>query len=302
MKVSNFIIFFNGKEGTSPLIRLLNNFEQVSVIHQADGIWEPFDTHSCGQMPPKTIERCFNLIYTNNNINMSKLNKIYTKTASNPLDVIDANKSIGFKMRFRPKKRGIPYIGNLPLIKKTINRWVINSQKHKFKEVMIALLKKHKIVAFISVRQDVFRWALSKYHGDGSSVPGHLQFKLAAGLIKKEDIPKIHIDCDKLERIITRCEKIIRSKKDLMLTFKHAGINTYPLMYEDFCQDKFKYFQNIFNHIGINLSKEEISSSLGKGAYFEKVHSDDISTFVINHEEVIEKFRDRFVIWDKELF
>ena len=301
MNASNFIIIFEEKEGTSILVRILNNFERVSVVHQVDGkIWEPFDKHSVGKMPLETIGQCFDLIYANNYIDMPKLNKIYTKTASKPLAMIDANKSIGLKMRFRPKiNLGIPYIGNLPLIKKTINPFVIRSQKQKFKNGMIALLKKHKIVTFITIRQDTFRLALSKYHGDGSGAPGHLQFKLAAGSIKKEDIPKIHVDCDNLERIITRCEILLQRKKDLMLSFKHAGIKTYPLKYEDFCQDKFKYFQNMFNHIGINLSKEEINSSLEKDAHFKKVHSDDISRFVANHEEVIEKFGDRFTTWDK---
>jgi len=301
VNASNFIIFFNEKEGTSSLVRLLNSFERVSVVHHADGMgWEPFDKHNCGRMPLKTIKRCFDLIYKKNKIDMSKLNKIYTKTATKPLAMIDARKSIGFKMRFRPKiNLGIPYIGNLPLIKKTIKPFVIKNQKHKFKRTMIALINKHNLVAFITVRQDTLRWALSKYHGDGSGNPGHLQFKLAAGLINKENLQNIHVDCDKLERIITDCERVLQRKKDLMLSFKHAGIKTYPLKYEDFCQDKFKYFQNMFNHIGINLPKEEISSSLEKDAHFKKVHSDDISRFVANHEEVIEKFGDRFTTWDK---
>jgi hypothetical protein len=35
----------------------------------------------------------------------------------------------------------------------------------------------------------------------------------------------------------------------------------------------------------------------GQGAFFEKVHSDKISDFVENREEVLEKFGKRFVSW-----
>jgi hypothetical protein len=31
--MNNFIVLFEEKEGTSPLVRLLDNFERVSVVH-----------------------------------------------------------------------------------------------------------------------------------------------------------------------------------------------------------------------------------------------------------------------------
>ena len=111
----------------------------------------------------------------------------------------------------------------------------------------------------------------------------------------------MHVDCDKLAKIINNCKKISQRKKDLMLNFKQAGIQTYSLKYEDFNQDKFRFFQNIFNKLCINMTKEELISSLEKGTCYKKVHSDDISTFVLNYQEVYEKFGDKLINWNKEL-
>jgi hypothetical protein len=35
--MNNFIVLFEEKEGTSPLVRLLDNFERVSVVHHENG-------------------------------------------------------------------------------------------------------------------------------------------------------------------------------------------------------------------------------------------------------------------------
>ena len=40
----DFIIFFEEKKGTSPLVRLLDNYCGISVVHQTENRgWEPFD-------------------------------------------------------------------------------------------------------------------------------------------------------------------------------------------------------------------------------------------------------------------
>ena len=49
------------------------------------------------------------------------------------------------------------------------------------------------------------------------------------------------------------------------------------------------------------MTKEELISSLEKGTCYKKVHSDDISTFVLNYQEVYEKFGDKLINWNKEL-
>jgi hypothetical protein len=302
MVASNFIIFFDGKEGTSALLRLLNNFEQLSIVRPVDSNgkgWEPFDIHNCGPITLKSLEQCFDLLYGHNPINIARLNKIYTQTAMKPLEEIDASKSIGFKMHFRPKKElGMPLIGELPVIRKTFNPKFIGWQKRSFKKVMFGLLKKYRIVTFIAVRQDVFRWALSRYHGDGfGNKRGHLQFRIADRSLKMEALQKIHVNCDQLASLISDCERILQKKRNLMSEFERASIKTYPLLYEKFCHDKFQYFEEMFSRINLPVSREEIDTALGKGSYFKKVHSDDISSFVVNHEEIIDKFGNRFVEW-----
>ena len=298
MVTNNFIIFFNEKEGTSPLVRLLNNFEDISVVHQVNELgWEPFDVHNCGVMPLDSLEKCFDEIYGNKLINMSRLNSIYTKTATRPLDTIDSLKIIAFKMRFQPAIRRNKLIRNFPIVRRVLGSHISYKQQKEFEKLMFKMLKKYQITTFIAVRQDVFRWALSKYHGDGKGNLGNLQFKIADGSIKKSEINKIRVSCDRLEKIIANCESILQRKKDLLNELSLNNIKAFPLLYENFCQDKVGYFEELFNKVNLTITREEISNTLQKGAYFEKVHSNNISSFVENHEEVMSRFGKRFVDW-----
>jgi hypothetical protein len=156
-----------------------------------------------------------------------------------------------------------------------LSKIVAKYYTQSFRRMMINLLQRNNVVVFLAVRQDVLRWGLSKYHGDGTGKPGHLQGKLASGEITRDKIGKIHVEEE----------------------LKLSGIQTYPLCYEDFLTDKQKYISQIFNFLELKISKEEIDDALKRGQYFKKVHSDDISNFVENHKEVKEKFGDRFVSW-----
>jgi hypothetical protein len=138
---------------------------------------------------------------------------------------------------------------------------------------------------------------LSKYHGAGTGKRGHLQFKLASGQIRREDMGKTHIDCNKLERIVLACEHSHAKKRRLMNDLRSVGIQSYPLCYEDFQGDKLGYFQRVCEILGITISTEAIAAVVDRGAGFEKVHPDEISDFVINHEEVMNRLGHRFVRW-----
>jgi hypothetical protein len=97
--MQNFIIFFGGKEGTSPLVRLLNNFEQISIIHQVNNKgWEPFDRHNCGHMSIRNLKRCLDIVFNKASTDFEQLNQIYIRTAKRPLEEISRNGVIGFKM------------------------------------------------------------------------------------------------------------------------------------------------------------------------------------------------------------
>jgi hypothetical protein len=296
--MTNFIIFFTEREGTSPLVRILSNFEQLDIIHQIKNSgWEPLDFHNCGPMSTKNLKICFDIIFNNEPLNLRRLNQVYTKTAAKPLAVFDKTKSIGFKMRFRHPKNLQPLGSGLPINLRYLNSALKMYRMQKFRKLVFNMLKKYKITAFVAVRQNTLRLALSDYHGDGHGNPGHLQFKLASGEISKDDIPKIRVDCDRLEQLISKWEQIHKHKKRLIKKFKRSGIKTHALLYETFCDDKQTYFQDFFSKLDLYIAPKDVATALKAGSVFKKVHSDDISEFVINHEEVLERFGDRAIGW-----
>ena len=155
---------------------------------------------------------------------------------------------------------------------------------------MFDVLKRNDVVVFLALRQEILRWALSKYHGDGTGNPGHLQFKLAKGRIKRNSIGKIHVDSTRFKTTISQCVEAHAYKRRLMEDLKLATIQTHFLIYEDFLTDRRKCLSRILDILELNTSIQEMDAALKKGTYFEKVHSDDITNFVVNHEEVLEKF------------
>ena len=102
----NFIILFHEKTGTSPLVRLLDKFDLITILHQENYTgFEPFDRHRCGRMTLNNLKKCLDIIFNQGKKNIEHLNRIYTTTAKRPLDVISDNEAIGFKMRFFPPSR-----------------------------------------------------------------------------------------------------------------------------------------------------------------------------------------------------
>ena len=163
----NFIIFFEEKEGTSPLPRLLDNFDQISIVHQIDNRgWEPFDRHNCGQLRLKKLTQCLELIFDDNPLDIDRLNGIYAEKAAAPLDLVDTSGSVGFKMRFRPPHQ--LETKWLSLRNAVSNTLTGRDSARSFKRTMIDVIVANDLTIFLAVRQDVFRWALSKYHGDGT--------------------------------------------------------------------------------------------------------------------------------------
>lgn len=115
--------------------------------------------------------------------------------------------------------------------------------------------------------------------------------------ITRNEIPTININCDRLGRTVDLCEQLHAKKRQLMEDLKRAGVRTHALLYEDFLHDKPAYFRRMFDLLELDVSDTEIQQALEQGTFFEKVHSDKISDFVENHEEVLEKFGKRFVSW-----
>jgi hypothetical protein len=230
-------------------------------------------------------------------VDNEQLNRIYTATAKRPLDSIGDAGVVGFKMRFAPPNRNPWHVEGWPLWNRISERLFRGYFDRAFRKMIIGTLKQHGVVVLLAVRQDVLRLALSKYHGDGSGKPGHLQFKLARGDISRDDIGKIHVDSERLEKIISLCEKLHEEFRLLMADLTQAGIQVYPILYEDFVTDKRSYLERLFRLLELKVSSDEISKVLSEEEYFKKVHSDDISQFVDNHEEIMRRFEDRFVSW-----
>ena len=279
----NFVLLFEEKEGSSPLVRLLDNFTEIDVLHHEDNDgWEPFDQHNSGAMSLGNYRRCLDMIYDDTPTDLAALNTIYTRTAKCPLAPFDKTNSVGFKTRLRPfHLRG-------PAFWRKIHY-------DRFNRTAFDVLRRHGVLAFVLVRQDVFRWALSKYHGDGSGQSGHLQFRLAEGEIGRKDIPKITVNLAEFEKTVVGCEKIVAKKQALLKELRANGIDASALTYEDFNADRTAYFRRLLDKLQVSASDADIAAAFEKGSHFKKVHSDSIEDFVINADEVIARFGHRFV-------
>jgi hypothetical protein len=268
-EVRNFIIFYNGKEGSTPLVRTLDNFEQIHIVRQGEGMaWEPFDPHASGEIIDDDLVRCMDLIFSPEPVFLDALNEVYMKTARHPLSYFDKTVPVGFKMRYA--KRSAECLRKI-----------------------FSILRRNNVVAFVNIRKDILRWALSRYHGDGSGKgKGHLQFDLAAGRITREEIPILTVDLKKLKDHIDKCTRINSQKISLLKDLADFGIESSPLYYEDFCGRRREFFERMLSGLGLKISDKEMIETLGKEMPLKKVHSDDISTFVENYKEVLQRYGD----------
>jgi hypothetical protein len=248
-------------------------------------------------MTKKNLRKCLDIVYGSGRTDLDRLNRIYMKTARKPLDTISESGVVGFKMRFTPPNSYPFHIDGFTAWNEFVEKRFRDYFFASFKRMMFDTLKQHNVTVLMAVRQDLLRWGLSKYHGDGSGRPGHLQFKLARGAISREEIGKITVDCERLEEIISNCETLHQQKRLLLAEFKQAGINAHPVLYEEFLEDKRSYLTNLFDLLELDVTSDEIDRVLRQKEYLKKVHSDDISEFVENHEVVTQRFADRLNAW-----
>ncbi len=274
------------------MMHMLDQFDDVNVVHQINNQgWEPLDAHTSGDLSIKSLSRLFDMIYSSKAVNMDQLNRLYTKTAKLPLQTFSAKLSVGLKMRLVPHQYVHPW---------TRTRWpawnafwyerLQRDYPMNFRTALLNRLQMHNVIVFITVRQDLLRWALSKYHGDGSGAPGHLQFKLANGEISQEQISKLKVDCEKLGEIIARSRFVHKENRKLRDSLIGMGVSVFPLRYELFLDNKYVFFKQISNWLGLDWSDITIQNVINSETYLKKVHSNDISDFVENADEVLEKF------------
>jgi len=297
----NFVYLFGEKEGSTAIIRLLGQFKGVHVVRQGGrGGWEPFNTHECGAMRLGDQLDCVEAILGQRPLDMARVNALYAPSAKAPLADIDTSGSVGFKMRFRPPDLALPFIGQHPLVQKYLMPRYQGFQIRagSFRRRMFNSFRRHRPVVFVAVRQDLMRWGLSRYHGDGTGKKGHLQFKLQTGAIQREDIAPIRVDIARLEYVIGRCESNHRRRRRLFDDLRAAGITAVPLLYERFATDRARFVRDALAHLETGTTEAEIQSVLARPEDIQRVHSEDIAEFVVNHEEVREHFEGRFVSWE----
>jgi len=290
-----FTILFDEKEGSTALVDLLDNLREVSIV-RADQDTEPFDRHRRRQMPLSQLESCLTGIFSKPAGDPHILNESYSKYADQPLCFDPRAPCIGFKMRFREPEDHVRQLGSLARFR-FLSRRAEKLDRKVFREMMFRLYREYQVTIFISVRKDLLRWALSKYHGDGTGKSGHLQFRLAEGEISRNDIGKITVRPQRLAKIIARCQNAHLHKQTLLTTLVKNGITAMPLFYEDFVADQAGVLRQIFQQLSHPLCETSIQEALRKGTRFQKVHSDDISEFVTNHEEILGLFGNLPSIW-----
>ena len=220
------------------------------------------------------------MLFDNKTIDMNVLNSIYTKTASAPLEKIGAGTSIGFKMRLNYLHKKLSYFRSMPRIRARLQNYWNAYLRNRYKHMLFRIFKKNSVIVFVAIRQDILRWSLSKYHGDGTGKNGHLQFRLANSKIDRESIPSIQVECDRLEAVIKRCYKLIEDKRSLIRELQQRNVEVYPIFYEAFNQDKRAFLQDMLAKLDVSANTSEIDMCIEKGTRLKKVHSDDISSFV----------------------
>jgi len=263
--VKHFIIFNTEKEGSCALVNTLDQFDQITIISE---FIEPFDRHMFVNGPhargqdisKKDFVKCLTLIYDGSENYLAELNSIYTSYGGDCQFTFQKGKHLGFKMRFR----------------------------RTWKTEIFSLLRDFDVTAFVLIRQDVLRWALSKYHGDGTGKKGHLQFSN----VTIKNLPKIEVHWTLLKKQIERCEKRIKDRKKLLEDLRGFGIAAYPLYYEDFCSHKIDYFKHLLMKLDITMSEKEIEQVLNRDCLYKKVHPEELNEFIANHEEILKRYED----------
>lgn len=200
------------------------------------------------------------LIYSGSENSLQELNAVYSKYREDCQFTFQKGEHLGFKMRFR----------------------------RTWKTEIFSLLREYNITAFVLIRQDVLRWALSKYHGDGTGKKGHLQFSN----ISIKDLPKMAVNWKALKKQIDRCDKRIEDRMKLLEDLRNFGIAAYPLYYEDFCSNKIDYCKNLLSKLDIMMSEKEIEQVLNRECLYKKVHPEALSEFIENHEEILKRYED----------
>lgn len=292
--MTNFICLFTEKEGSTAMLQSLDLFNDVSVVHQSDGRgWEPFEHHNCGNANISVIINCMNAMFTRDSGQLKSAKGDYDKLARQSMEINIEKKAVGFKMRFRAPRNFFPKTKSITFNRafSYISRFFFN---RRFRENVTECLIENNVKVFFIVRQDVMRWALSKYIGRGDGRIGHRQFTKHRPL---DTEPKL-INPNRLSKIVDKCLHIHAHRKQEFKRLQSLGIDCHVLTYESFQKDKAAFYNGFLKKLHIDANVESIHKVLVGGVGPTKVHSDSLHRFVTNHEEISKKFGSFYESWD----
>ena len=291
----NFIILFNSKEGSTAIVSILNNFDNVAIIQNDKKLgFEPFDKDSAGNITNRNLKRILEMIFDDKNHDFSSINKIYQKSANSQIQAFNKKNIIGFKMRFQTQDLNLPgWLGNSKLLKQKF----IDYKNNQYRKMMMDIFIRFNVTVFLMVRQNIFEWAFSQYHGDGSGNRGHLQFKLALGEIGEKDIKPIIIEENRFIKVLNMTKNKFEQKRKLYVELVNRNIRVIPLIYEDFLNDQKKFFSDFFRNLDIPMNEKLLEESLEKGTILKKVHKEDLKSYIINHDEILAKYGRFYIPW-----
>jgi len=255
----NFIVFFDGQEGSTAIMQNLINFDQVGVLHGEINdlyAYEPFEDYmfldksygGIGRDIPldKAIE-CINCFFCKKELSFHEKYNEYN--SFNFSREIFSKQCLGFKMR--------------------TNRYC---QEDMIK--LIDSLSQLKVVLFFLERKDNIKWAISK------SI-GHLkQFDVCSGKPRGE----FFAETDKIKYVLQKCKEIKSQKKVLFDKALNNGIDCKKIYYEDFMYGKNLFFRAITKKLGFELKSKSF-----KSIFLKKVHPDDLK-LLSNYSEVQREF------------
>lgn len=296
----DFVLYFEEKEGTTAIMRWANRLSNVRVLHYADDrCWEPLESFMLGEnVRREEIQSLMQAIYVRPR-NMEELRRRYAmKVPNRELVTLPDNCSIGLKMRWTPPR---VFYSGLPIFDLPVNRICKEYRHRRYYDSMVQTLSDAGVAPMLAVRQNVFKWALSKYHGDGTGKKGHLQFKLASGELTRHDIPKIKVNLSRFGRLLDQCRRKHDAKRQFVEQMAKDGLEVFPLLYEDFLEDKVQFFEGFLDRIDNPMDLVDLKRSLEGDIVLKRVHKGSLSDYVENHEELHRAYGNAFESWTPPL-
>lgn len=292
----DFVLFFEEKEGTSAMMRWADRLDGVNVLHHTNGRgWEPLEPFLLGyDLKQHEIERLLTLVFAKPRDEETLRQAYAEKRSDRELVPLGERRSVGFKMRWKPPR--VLHVG-ANLIDLPVNRLFKSRRRQRYLEAMVRILQEHDVQPMLAVRQNVFAWALSKYHGDGQGGKGHLQFKLASGELDREDIPKIRVDLKRFGRLVEQCRRKHDAKRAFVQTLNVHGLSVKPLLYEDFLEDKAGFFEGFLTCLGHTVDRSALERAFEGDIDLKRVHKGPLSEYVENHAALEREFGSAFEPW-----